>query len=227
MWTKSVVIAGILIAASCAALTAGTLGGNIAPDGTTPVQIDLPQSLRLRNKVGTNRAGLCVFTSCEMAAEWQNVDQLFGFRDFMTKYAGGAGPARLDQMVDVLCKQRKLPKPRYIHVISADLEIIKTALRSGRLVCITYSKSVTGRYGGRIAHMVNCPHAGVGNAPDGKGFWAVLDNNYIDKLEWLSEREFRDTACYPGGRYWAVIFQNPSPPPRPVFFERSSDHVAN
>lgn len=203
----------------------GTLGGSICPDGVTRVQVDLPENLRLRNKSGRDGAGLCVFTSLEMAAEWNNIVQLFGFRDYMTQFRGGGWPEKVDDYIGKLCSKRGLVKPEYIQVISSDLEILRVALACGRMVSVTYSVSATGRYGGRrIAHMVNLVHAGPGQAPDGRGWYGILDNNYTDKHEWLSEKEFVRTACYPGGKYWAVIFLNPSPPPNP-FRERTVQHV--
>jgi hypothetical protein len=54
--------------------------------------------------------------------------------------------------------------------------------------------------------MVNCVHA------DGKNY-AVLDNNYPEQLEWLSEEEFRHAYTSDGG--WTFVLLNPGPPPPP------------
>jgi len=160
-----------------------------------------------------------------MASEWNNISQLFGFRDFMTKFPGGGWPEKVDAYIDKLCKARGLIKPQYMHVISSDLEILRLALRTGRMVCVTYSVSATGRYGGaRIAHMVNLINAGTGGGGDGRGWYGILDNNYLNQHEFLSEKEFVRTACGRGGRYWAVIFMNPSPPPLPIH-ERMVDRA--
>jgi hypothetical protein len=46
----------------------------------------------MKNKGGTDGAGLCVFTSIEIAAHWKNVEQLRGFQEKMTHEQGGGWP---------------------------------------------------------------------------------------------------------------------------------------
>lgn len=185
------------------------VGGTMAPDGKTEIQIDLPADQHLRNKGGSDGAGLCVFTSIEHAARWANVKQLIGFRDWMRRYPGGGYPDKVTAKINQICKERGLPVPDYIQIQGRDLELLKAALQNGRLVSVTYSRSPTGRYGGAtIAHMVNLVHA------DTRHF-AVLDNNYpgVDKYEWMTPQEFV-RCCNPRG-YWAVILLPPGPPPPP------------
>jgi hypothetical protein len=90
------------------------------------------------------------------------------------------------------------------------LDVLRTALKMGRMVSCTYSISPTGRYGGgRISHMVNLVHL------DDK-YAAILDNNYIGdtKYEWLTIDEFVKT--YTGGRAgWAIVLLDPGPPNLP------------
>lgn len=182
----------------------------MAPDGKTEIHCDLPGNQHLRNKGGSNGAGLCVFTSIEHSARYQNVPQLIGFRDWMTKYPGGGYPDKVTAKIREICRQRNMPEPAYIQIQGKDLELLKAATRSGRMVSVTYSRSPTGRYGGsRIAHMVSLPHAD-------DAFFCVLDNNYpgADKYEWMSPQEF-STICNPGGRYWAVVLLAPAPPAPP------------
>ena len=64
------------------------VGGDSAPDGT-PVQIDMPQNLRMHNTGGRDGSGLCVFTSINHAAIWQNVAQLKDFQKWMKSKPGG------------------------------------------------------------------------------------------------------------------------------------------
>lgn len=184
------------------------VGGTTAPDGTE-IQIDLPGSQHLSNKTGLDGAGLCVFTAIDMGARWADVKQLIGFRDWMTRYAGGGYPEKVTKKITEICKARGVPEPDYVQIESKDLELLKHATKNGRLVCVTYSRSPTKRYGGAsIAHMVNLPHA------DDKHF-AVLDNNYPgpSKYEWMTPDEFV-RYCNPRG-YWAVILIPPPPPPPP------------
>jgi hypothetical protein len=126
---------------------------------------------------------------------------------WMRHHPGGGYPAKVDRMIQQFCQEKHLPRPDYIQVEGADLEILKAACRSGRMPGVTYSFSPTGRYGGhRIAHMVNLVNA------DDKHF-VVLDNNYpgSSHYEWLSPEEFHKT--YTGGRSgWAIIPLRPGPP---------------
>ena len=189
-------------------LLGAAVAGPIAPDGTE-IQCDLPLSMHLRNKGGSDGAGLCVFTSIEHAAKWQGVAALDGFRDWMTRHPGGGYPSKVDRMIDKICGERGVEKPQYIQVEGRDLEILKLACKTGRMPSVTYGRSPTGRYGGRlIYHLVSLPHA------DGKTF-AVLDNNYPGNYEWMTPEEFTRAYTAAGGNGWAVILLDDGPPPPP------------
>lgn len=182
------------------------VGGDAAPDGT-PVQIDMPRELRMKNVGGRDGAGLCVFTSLNHSAIWQDIDVLKDFQKWMRSKPGGGYPQKVDAMIAQKCKEAGAPVPDYIQVEGKDLEILDLACKTGRMPGVTYGFSPSGRYGGsRISHMVNLAHA------DGKNY-AVLDNNYIEDLEWLSKSEFQRAYGSDGG--WSVIFLKPGPPPAP------------
>jgi hypothetical protein len=199
-------------------LVGASVNGDIAPDGK-PAQVVLPQEQRMHNTGGIGPggpgtgAGLCVFTSIEMAARWQNVKQLIGLQKWMTRQPGGGYPEKVDKMIAQYCKEQGLTVPEYIQITDGDEEFLKRALKSRRMVCITYSYSPSGRYGGkRIAHMVNAIN---GPPPTSKeGFWGIMDNNYEKQIEWLSDSEFQGPFLSGGGG-WAVVFLQPGPPPRP------------
>lgn len=183
-----------------------TIGGDTAPDGT-PVQDDLPRELRMKNVGGRDGAGLCVFTSINHAAIWQDVEALKDFQKWMRTHRGGGYPAKVDAMIKQRCKEKGCPVPEYVQVEGKDLTLIDLALKTGRMACVTYGFSPSGRYGGQhISHMVNCVHA------DGKNY-AILDNNYIEELEWLSRDEFQRAYASDGG--WTFVFLSPAPPPVP------------
>lgn len=187
-------------------LVSASVGGLETPEGA-PAQCPMPPEQRLKNKGGSDGSGLCVFTSIAHSARWQGVEVLQDFRDWMTKHPGGGYPTKVDSMIEKICKERSVEKPRYIQVQNGDLDILIKACQTRRMPAITYSFSPSGRYsGGRISHMVSLIHA------DGK-FWGILDNNYIEEIEWLSTEEF--TKTFGGKSGWAVILLDAGPPPDP------------
>lgn len=193
----------------------------VANDGTE-LPLDLPAELHMRNTGGMgprgpgSGAGLCVFTSIEHSARWQNVWELHGFQKWMMSKPGGGWPEKVTAMSAAYCKEKGCPVPELIQVQSADLEPLRLAIRTGRMPGVTYAYSPTGRYGGRrIAHMVTLVAAGQGKGPDGKGWWCILDNNYPRSFEWMSEGQFFRTYTGGGRNGWAVIPRQPSPPPVP------------
>lgn len=180
----------------------------IAPDGT-PVQCDLPKELHIRNVGGSDGAGLCVFSSAEMAASYQNVESLFGFQRWMRRHPGGGWPEKLDRMIQQYCRERGYAPPDLLQVQTDNLDLLKLATKTNRLVCSTYCQSPSGRYGGaRISHMVNVVHA------DEK-YVCVVDNNFPGSWEFMTPDEYKRSASCGGGKIWLAIFTAPGPPPYP------------
>ncbi len=189
-----------------------SVGGRIVPGGAE-IDIDLPESQHLRNKAGTDGAGLCVWTSIDHASRWQNIEILEGIRDYMTKFPGGGWPQRVDKVIPEIAKKKGVPVPQYIQAQGGRelLPLLKKAIDTGRIPCITYGISPTGRYNGRtIAHMVNMVHYGK------DGTIGILDNNYpgINNYEYMSEDQFVRTFTTGGGG-WCVIFLASGPPNLP------------
>lgn len=206
--------AGLLVGQSPSSGAAHLTTEPYARDGT-PVDAWLPQSLHMKNTGGSDGAGLCVFTSIEMVARANNIRQLFGFQQWMTKRPGGGYPAKTTDMIRRYCGEQFKEMPVFFHVEANDLGILKRALQSGRAVGITYSYSPTRRYGGqRISHMVYLAAAGAGSGPDGNGWWCIIDNNFPGSFEWMSQQQFLSVASG-GSRLWAVIFTAPTYPPAP------------
>jgi hypothetical protein len=193
-----------------------SIGGPVAPDGTTAVTVDLPVEERIKN-VGSHvdGAGMCVMTSVEMASHWANLRALRGLRDWCARQPGGAFPAKVDKQLQEYCAAKGVPVPGYVQYEGPDPGILDLALRTGRLPAVTYSGHDGVRYQGRIAHMVTLAHL------DAK--WAcVLDNNGNspngvgeDELLWLSRQEFLD-RWRDGGQGWAFTWSAPPPPPPPA-----------
>lgn len=194
----------------------------VANDGT-PVQLDLPRALHLKNTGGSDGprgpgsgSGLCVFTSLNHASYWNRVPLLYDFQKYMTQFPGGGWPQKVDAMIARKAAAASTDKPEYVQFEANNLDLLALAVKTGRMPSITYSYSPTKRYGGaKIAHMVSLVGARAGKGPDGKGWWTVLDNNFPGTYEWMPESEF--LRVYSGGRLgWSVVFLNPSPPPVPV-----------
>jgi hypothetical protein len=184
------------------------VGGTIAPDGKTQIQVDLPNDLHQEN-IASKGLGCCVFRSIDHAARWSNQPALIGFPEWMVSKGipGGGNPQKVDQLVPKIAADRGLPTPRYVQAETKDLELLKLALKTGRMVCVTYSRSPTGRYGGKhIDHMVNACHAD-------SSWIAILDNNYIKSYEWVTPDEFQ-RICNEGKLIWFYVpLDNPPPPP--------------
>lgn len=209
-------LAALLFAAGLTAQTPPrpVVGGDVSPDGKEPVAIPFPVELRRENIVsprGSNQ-GCCVHTSAHHIALWQSIPQWKEFPAWVQSKGipGGANPGLFKQRTTAICKERGLPEPAYIQVTGGKnvVDMIKLALRTGRKVGATYCYSPTGRYGGaRIAHMLNVVHC--------TDQWvAVLDNNYIDKLEWIPADQFLPVLAGRSGQDgWIIVALNPGPPP--------------
>jgi hypothetical protein len=189
-------------------VTAAATAGPVAPDGTE-VDCDLPVALHLRNRGGSDGAGLCVFASMSHAGRWHTEPVFTAAFEHMFRYPGGGYPSKVDAVVKRIATEKNLPVPAYLQVESGDLDLLADAVQRGHLIGVTYSWSPTGRYGGRqIAHMVNCVAARAGPAK----LWAVLDNNYPGDVEWMDEKNFARSYTGIGGG-WSVILLLPPPPP--------------
>ena len=194
----------VLLAGCCLPARAerATEGGPTHKDGTEVI-CDLPLSHWIKNVGGRDGAGLCVFTSINMAAYWQNCEPLFNFQKQMRTEPGGGYPEKVDRMM-----RKYAPSTTYVQYSGDNPAILDLAIKTGRMPSVTYGYSE--RYGGRVAHMVNLVHIDERIA-------CVLDNNFIgaERLEWMSRGEFLRRWKLGGGG-WTVILLNPPPPPIPV-----------
>lgn len=191
-----------IIAAEVAATGAGKgYAGGPSRDGLE-VMADLPAPLRIRNTVGTDGAGLCVWASTNMAAYYQNVRELFGIFEELQREPGGGWPERVDQKM-----RQHAPGLKYRQYVGSDLEFIRDGIGSGRPVCATYGYGEL--YGMRtIAHMILV----VGMTDE----WTmVLDNNDPDHIWWMPTSEFARRFAWPDGQGWAWYTLAPPPPPVP------------
>jgi hypothetical protein len=198
-------LAALFLAFCCLPAFTGEVSKGFTNSSGVRAVVDFPYEWRLENKAGIDGAGLCVFTSTEMAARWHGW-ALKGFRDWMTKKPGGGYPSKLDKMIQEFCKIYNVEVVDYWHYEGRDLSILEEALKHRCMLCVTYSWSPTGRYGGRkIAHMVNLVHA------SGNDF-CILDNNYPDSYEWMTRKEFEKSWTGYGNGWAVIINTSPLPP---------------
>lgn len=183
--------------------------GPQGPDGVTVVA-DLPESLRAKNVGGRDGAGLCVFTSLMHSARWSNESHLWDFQKDMRAESGGGWPDKVDAMI-----KKYGNGTRYIQYEGRDSKLLELALRCGKMPAVTYNGHDGVFYSTVIAHMVNLTYLDPEHPADGRApVAAILDNNNIDKILWMSRQEFLDRWI--GGRQgWAVILLSNRPPAVP------------
>lgn len=175
--------------------------GERGPGGEEPV-CDLPTEYRMKNVGGRDGAGLCVFTSINHSAFWQQVEALQKFQKQMRAEPGGGYPEKVDAMIAKYAKGVE-----YVQHTGGDEEFLTLALKTQRMPGVTYAGRDT-RYNGPIAHMVNLIYL------DDKAA-CILDNNFPDKPLWMTRKEFLDRWRDRGGG-WAVVLLNSPPPPPPT-----------
>lgn len=181
----------------------------VSPDGT-PAVIDLPASQHMRNVGGSDGAGLCVFTSIQHSAYWQNIRALDGYREWMRRRPGGGWPQKVDATLAQFCKEKGVQLPPYVQHTGGDEEFLRLALKTGRLPAVTYcglDDFYRDRWGrpARIAHMVSLAHLDGTRA-------AIIDNNRPGYWVWMTREEFQSRWRGNSGG-WAVVFLDPPPPP--------------
>ncbi len=88
---KSIFLATALAAPM--AIVAASVNGPTAPDGTE-LQCDLPGNLQVKNRGGSDGAGLCVFASLKHSAMWQEVTPLKEIFEYMFNHPGGGYPRK-------------------------------------------------------------------------------------------------------------------------------------
>lgn len=185
-------------------------GGLTSPDGSEEILCDLPQKFHLRNRGGSDGAGLCVFCSLQHSSIWQHQWVTQDIFKWMWKRPGGGWPEKVDKVIAQMAKEQGKPVPAYVQFQDKDIEILKLACKTGRLPAITYNYSPTGNYRGQmIDHMVSLVHAT-------DKWFAVLDNNFPEDIEWMDPGTFKNVYTRMGRRNgWSVVFLDPGPPPPP------------
>ncbi len=166
------------------------------------VACDLPELLRVKNTVGTDGQGLCVWASTEMAARYQNCEEMVGVFEQMKRERGGGWPDRVDSVM-----KSRAPGVKYQQYLGPDIAFIQTGIDSGRPVCVTYGYGEL--YGMKtIAHMVLCVYMDATTT-------GIIDNNDPGRIWWMDTSEFKRRFGWPRGSGWAWYTFAPPPPPAP------------
>jgi hypothetical protein len=203
--TGALVLSGTLMPLTFAASDHRIFADSAEVGGPTyhgvEIEIDLPAAQHIKNfGAPADGKGLCVFASLSMAARWHNLRALF---DLIHEIQEGGG---WPEKVDAVLKQHA-PGVEYVQYEGTDPAILDRALGEGHMVCITYG------YGERyqmqtIYHMVCLVHLD-------RELAAILDNNFPGTYEWMPRAEALRRFCHPDGKFWAVVFMAPPPPPIP------------
>lgn len=184
----------------------------VSPDGIHAV-CDLPADQHMRNSGGSDGprgpgsgSGLCVPTSVEVAARWQNVRAIDGLQRFCQNYPGGSYPQKLAATLKAFCKAKGVAVPHYIQHTGGDLAFLDMAIKTRRMPGVTYSGH-DGFYRGFIGHMVDLAHLDEEHS-------AIIDNNRPGQFVWMTRDEFAQRWREMSGG-WAFVWLAPPPPPGP------------
>ena len=200
----------VLLALVAIALCAGgaTVGGNRL--GSAEAVIDLPIAKHVKNTAGTDGAGLCVWASLQMHANWVEADKLKDIMIQMQKEPGGGWPERVTRKMKEVA-----PDIPYVQYEGSDPSVLDLAMKTGRPACVTYGYGE--RYNNQtIAHMVLLAHLDPEGARNGKPLAAIIDNNFPGTWEWMTREEFLKRWKHPNGEGWAVVILLSPPPPIPA-----------
>ena len=196
---------GLVLVASMARAIADSEVANGPVHEGVEVQIDLPPRYRQPNAEGTDGAGCCVFASLQMAARWMGIEELADLFEWIQTQKGGGWPERVEKVL-----KERAPHLSFIQYEGADVAILDAAMATGRPVCLTYGYGEFYKKRGmaKISHMVLLVHLDRNKA-------AILDNNDVENVTWMTREELIKRAKYPSGNLWAVVLIGTPPPPIP------------
>lgn len=200
----------VLLFLSSAVLAFDSTPGPVSPDGTRAA-IDIPASEHIRNRGGSDGSGLCVYSSVTLAARWQNVQSMYGFRTFAEGRPGGSHPTKLASDITAYCKRNNIDQPPYVQHTGGDVAFLDLCIKTRRAACITYA-GLDGYYTTPVSHMVV-----LGGLDATHG--CILDNNRPGSWVWGSRSQIanrwkgRDDSgrpiLAPFRDGWSRIFYSP------------------
>lgn len=179
--------------------------------GNDTLTVDLPGSQQFQN-IGSkiDGAGMCVFSSIEMAALACGLEQMRGWRNWCAeKYRGGGWPEKVDQCLRDWFAYKNIPPIPYIQYEGKDpATFMALCEKTRRPFGMTYGYSP--RYGRTIYHMVT-------GVMFRSKYGVVLDNNFPgeDRYEWVERDELIRRIMHPNGQAWLFCWLPPAPPLSP------------
>lgn len=220
--SPAALLALLLVALSPASADDGEVANGQSHAGAD-VTVDLPGEDHVQNAEGIDRAGLCVFASLQMAANWENISALSDLFTWMKTQPGGGWPERVKRILD-----KRAPGLPYVQYEGADPAILDKAIRGGRPVGVTYGYGDWYRGKGvrldrngkpKIDHMVLLVHLDPepkAGEPESAAWAAIIDNNDSKHYTWMTRAEFLRRWVYPTNVGWCVVLLAAPPPPIPA-----------
>lgn len=231
--------AGIAVLLGLSAFGFDTRTTPDATDGTRAV-VDIPKDQHIMNVGGSDGAGLCVYTSVELGARWQNAAGALGLRKFAEGRPGGSYPEKLESDLKTFAARNKITLPPYVQHTGGDDAFLDLCFATRRSPGITYA-GFDGFYDAGVAHMVSGAHLDA-------RLGAIIDNNRPGSWVWMTRKQLlnrwkgkkddgsdilvpvRDgfrTVWYPVGGGWAFVWLTPPPPPKaPTIAEQNEEKKA-
>lgn len=206
-------LSALLISAAFALADFVTTANPVHPSGVRAM-VDAPPDLHIKNIGGSDGAGLCVGTSNEVAGRYQSMPELDGFQSWLHKRPGGSYPEMLEADLKKFASSKGVAVPSHIQHTGGDIAFLRLALKTRRMVCMTYA-GFDPFYGQMpIAHMVDGAHL------DDK-LGAIIDNNEPGKWRWMSDVQLinrwlgktDDGRNLRVGGGWLVAWLTSPPPP--------------
>lgn len=225
---KRLVALVTLLALATGLLAFDTRPEPVFPDGTK-IQLVLPAKRHMQNVGGSDGAGLCVYTSVTLSADWQNLPEMKSLRKFAEGRPGGSYPEKLDADLKTYAQRYNVTLPNYVQHTGGDDAFLDLLIATRRMPGITYAGQ-DDFYDSPILHMVNLVHldATHGAIQDNNRAgrwtsdtrqkilyrWKGLDDHGKDLL--VPVRQGLRTLWVPAGGGWAFAWLGPPPPPRPA-----------